>query len=338
MRNRKVTRPILVFAAIFVIFAGFTGCDRNGNMDGKALLTVGGRNVGEIEARYFLYASANTMRSYMPYVEWSDVLGDTPVPDYIRNEALNAIKFYHTIHMKAIEYSAGLSDIQRADLEQLRNERVSGYGSEQAFNEYLESTGIDDALYRYFNETNALYENLIEALFGENGSMKASDDVLIKFAQENGHIRATHILLMTVDDFLQRLPDDEVQRKRELAEYVHGRAIAGDDFFSLLFEYGEDPGVAVEPYSYDFTSGVMVVEFEKAAFDLKENEISDIVETFYGFHIIMRLPIDPESVRYEHAGHELGRLINDWSKDVEFTLSDEWNSIDVRELYENFHK
>ncbi len=65
----------------------------------------------------------------------------------------------------------------------------------------------------------------------------------------------------------------------------------GSDFDALVSEYGEDPGMAAFPNGYLFTAGELVPEFEKAAFALKEGEISDIVETSLGYHILYRLPL-----------------------------------------------
>ena len=68
------------------------------------------------------------------------------------------------------------------------------------------------------------------------------------------------------------------------------KARAGEDFNALMVEYNEDPGEPEE--GYYFPAGVMVQEFEDASFALKDGEISDIVETSYGYHIIKRLPMD----------------------------------------------
>lgn len=65
-----------------------------------------------------------------------------------------------------------------------------------------------------------------------------------------------------------------------------------EEFFALVNEYGTDPGAVSEPTGYYFSYGEMVEEFESAAFDLAENQTSDIIASPFGYHIIRRLPKD----------------------------------------------
>jgi parvulin-like peptidyl-prolyl isomerase len=61
---------------------------------------------------------------------------------------------------------------------------------------------------------------------------------------------------------------------------------AGEDFAKLAKKYSDDPGSKDNGGEYTFPRGKMVPEFEAAAFSLKTNEVSDIVTTQFGYHII----------------------------------------------------
>jgi len=82
------------------------------------------------------------------------------------------------------------------------------------------------------------------------------------------------------------MTDDEKKAKRKIAEEVLKKAKAGEDFAKLAKQYSDDPGSKDKGGEYTFGRGEMVKEFENAAFALKTNEISDIVTTVFGYHII----------------------------------------------------
>jgi peptidyl-prolyl cis-trans isomerase C len=110
-------------------------------------------------------------------------------------------------------------------------------------------------------------------------------------------VRVSHILISTVEppDPLnpraqpRPLPPEKKKEKEKLARDLKARADKGEDFGKLVKQYSEDPGSKDKGGEYTFPRGRMVPEFEAAAFSLKTNQISDIVETQYGYHIIKGL-------------------------------------------------
>ena len=102
-----------------------------------------------------------------------------------------------------------------------------------------------------------------------------------KFGQPK-RVKVRHILIRA------DAQDKEGSAKaREKAESIRQEAAQGKDFTQLAKKYSEDPGSKEDGGSLGFFSkGEMVPEFEKAAFALKEGDVSEIVKTDFGYHLI----------------------------------------------------
>lgn len=102
-------------------------------------------------------------------------------------------------------------------------------------------------------------------------------------------VRARHILLST-----QNKPKDEVPKIQAQAEALDKQIKAGADFAELAKKYSQDTGSAQKGGDLGWVSrGQMVKNFEDAVFSLKPNEISNVVTTEFGFHIIQVLEKQP---------------------------------------------
>jgi peptidyl-prolyl cis-trans isomerase D len=120
-------------------------------------------------------------------------------------------------------------------------------------------------------------------------NVQISDDQLklqyqknIQDYQVQNRVHVEHILLMTVGK-----TDAEVDEIKKKAEDVLKQARKGDKFEDLAKKYTEDPGTKDKGGDLGWlVQGQTVPEFEKVAFSLPKGQISDLVRTQYGFHII----------------------------------------------------
>lgn len=112
--------------------------------------------------------------------------------------------------------------------------------------------------------------------------------------------RASHILILTRDpNTRMELNDEQKKVKREKAEKILVQARKGDDFAKLVMEYSDDLASRERKGEYKFTRAkdnprqAMAPEFEAAAFNMRPGEISNLVTTEYGYHIIKLHELTP---------------------------------------------
>jgi parvulin-like peptidyl-prolyl isomerase len=90
-----------------------------------------------------------------------------------------------------------------------------------------------------------------------------------------------------IDAYVAKHPELDPTKAREQAEELYKRARAGEDFGKLAEEYSTDPGSKSKGGDLGwFGRGQMVKPFEDVAFALQPGQISDVVESTFGYHII----------------------------------------------------
>ncbi|MDW7681599.1 MAG: peptidylprolyl isomerase, partial [bacterium] len=110
-----------------------------------------------------------------------------------------------------------------------------------------------------------------------------------------------HILMNT-----QGKSEQEKMEIYQKMEKILAEAKSGKDFAMLANNYSEDPGSNTRGGLYEnFEQGAMVEPFDRAAFSLPVGEISDIVETQYGYHILKVLDRKKDTRPYDQVRSEL---------------------------------
>jgi peptidyl-prolyl cis-trans isomerase C len=102
-----------------------------------------------------------------------------------------------------------------------------------------------------------------------------------KFTQDEA-VRASHILIRVEP----KATDAEKQKARARAEDLAKQAKAGADFGDLARKHSADGSAAMGGDLNFLVPGQTVAPFDKAVFSMKPGEISDVVETEFGFHVI----------------------------------------------------
>lgn len=315
-------------------------------------LTVDGSPVRADVYLYWLIYSASNIESYMSYMaqefDWDAQLTDTEtVEEYVHADALAAVKYFAALDCLAAENGVVFGDEGKKALEELRESNVESVGSEEEYLEQLDLMCLTEDGWNEICRVQYLYQMLSEqAANAEPGSaFYADEDTLADYAESLGYVTADHILLLTMDmSTYTAYDEDTIAAQKALAESLLDQinSYDGDDltayFTQLADEYGEDPGRTTYPTGYTFGSGEMVQEFEDAALALEEGQVSDIVEVSYGYHIILRKPLDraaaAEAVRDGYLESLISEKVLAISDAAEVVFSPEAEAMDMRSIYE----
>ncbi|MBQ9648134.1 MAG: peptidylprolyl isomerase [Oscillospiraceae bacterium] len=297
------------------------------------------------EAELFTYWLGDTCSNLQSYYSinvaenWDTAVSDgSTLREFIREDVFSAIKQQLVMENLAGKYGVTLSQEVENGLAEARENNIELLG-EDGYRAAIYQLGLSEAGYDRVVRMYALNRALYDAYNTPGSELYASDDVLHTWAVGVGYITADHILIPTVDLATRgRLSDEEIAANRALAEDLLARLRASDDpaalFKELADAYSQDTGRALNPDGYTFTHGTMVASFDDAARALGEGEISGIVESEYGYHIILRKPLDvaaaADAVRDEYFNVLIGAEV----ENAEMELSPAAERFDVAALYD----
>ncbi len=209
---------------------------------------------------------------------------DRSQKDEYRVAALNDI-----IETELLYREARKRDIKPSEeaVEAVIQQNIKQFGSEEKMNKAMEQRGFTLDILRDQIRKHDMAAAVLKELAAQS---TCTDEELQKYYEENRakyrRPDALHLyhILIKVDPGAS---EDVWQEKKKLAEQLLEKIRAGEDFGIIAYQYSEDP--------YKFKSGdlgfvhrgrLSPQELEEAAFSLKEGEVSGVIRTIHGFHIL----------------------------------------------------
>ncbi len=252
----------------------------------KVALKVNDTEISAGELQYYIYNAAmmtiykidKNFNGDLTNFDWDQKVDGKPIEEAILNTAIdNAAADCVTIE-KGKENGISLSDDEMSQVETSISSYISQNG-EEMFNLSMNSMAINGA-----DDYKKLYSQIV-------GAQKADEDIqnnFDKYAPDKDKLKKYKSdKKVTVQHILIQNNSEKQENPEEAINSVLERAKAGEDFVALMNEFNEDPGETEAGYT--FGPGEMVKEFEDAAFALDYDQISDVVKSDYGYHIIKRL-------------------------------------------------
>lgn len=189
--------------------------------------------------------------------------------------------------------------ITEAEIDSILNYHYSRAGGEERFLQWLEMNNIEIEAVRKDVENSLTITKFLEQELADE--LEVTEEEIQSAYQEDKTATVRHILLRTTGQ-----SDSMKQETYKKMEDIREKAIAGEDFAELAKKYSEDPESKPRGGLYEnFGKGEMVKPFEDAAFSLPIGEISDIIETQYGFHILKAIERQKEGKPLEEIQPQL---------------------------------
>lgn len=319
-----------IAAIVVICLAAYFLASVNGLSVSHTMGKVGNLKITESEYKYYLEITKETMLAENSIADetaakefWNSEIDGKKASDIAKEDAKAEMLRVLAACIKAEEAGISLTEEEKASANSVLHPDSADL--KEQVNAMKKAIGADATELAAIMERQLLANAYATYLSEQENTPLSVDGEEIVAGIAEKYARVKHVLIQSAPDTSgatvttadgTEVPATEptaeelvayAEEAKQKAEDVLKKATSGENFDKLVTEYGEDPGMDSTPDGYiiDETgiladgSGQMVPEFTKGAFAVEAGQVNpELVESTYGWHIIKRYEIDPNSEAY----------------------------------------
>lgn len=345
MNIKTIKRISLALALLICLVSVLTSCGVKPIQSTEQEAAVVGK-VGKYEVKYeeLRYLVLNFKKD-MALEYGEDIWTDTAKAEEYRAELWNRVcekivSDYYAVQAMADYYyvGGGAAGMMTEDaildaVQEKIEEAVDECGSFKKYKQMLSGQYLTDSLIRFYTAAETCATELFFILVQDLGEIESSDEYITDYMHSDDFIRTNHIFLKgkTAENLVlaeQLLSDIKSSDNPEMDMILlKGRYCADYTMTTIHGKY-------FARYTSDYGDA-----YELAAFDLRENKLSEVVEADNGYYIIIRLPVEEdyltqnfEDFKDDILGSEFNKRLAEYKKDMSFELNEFGKTIDILEI------
>lgn len=215
--------------------------------------------------------------------------------EYLKEKALSEIKTASAIKEYASKNNVELDEDDMKELKKEKQKYIKSIGGKKKLKKLLKNNKTTEKSYDYMAEIDKLYSKILKKIYSEGKRKDLTEEELAQamINYRNEYFKIEQVILTTIDTETRKsLSDTVINQKSTLANTIHDLSMNGTDFDELVRKYSEAAVDKEPPYYEYYKKGQLLTELEDAIVKLGDNEVSEVIQTNYAFHIIKKLELD----------------------------------------------
>ena len=281
---------VIILGVVLLLVVGGNKNEDIMSIEGS-IYTKNDFNMYVYSGKYNLYGKNNTdLPDATLNSKYND---DMTVREFLKKKAVNEMLIAGIVNNLAKENNIEVTNT--TDIDEEKKQFIESVGGEKAFKKLLRKNNTSEESYDKMLYTDKLYNLILSELYSDGKKYDLTPEQKKSATNEYNmsYYKISQIVLAKIDlNTNKALSESELKIKKDLADTLLSRIKGREDFTLLAKEYSDDTLGKNDDYIIYFTKNDLLEEIESTTANLRVGEVSNVIETENGYHIIKRLKLD----------------------------------------------